>query len=341
MRRGPRRPPAAAWCRCNVRCCSPEDIERISRTFLDFAETPESKIFPNAAFGYWKVTVERPLRLHSRLTLKAIASLRFTSGDEEIRAALYEAFGDDLFTNCAAMMPAMEKRLADWGDDADEGEDEEGGGATKKGLPEKKKRKLLDPKTWEREGRLIEAATKLRELLGDQLFEDHNVFRDRVDAALKQAGIKLPAADLKQILRAVSWREETAPPVIAKVHKPGRVTADPLRGRFSASVYGRLSIVEYEPDADLRDTEQVPLLEEGGPENDGIATFIRREVLPYTPDAWIKEDATKVGYEVSFTRHFYKPQPLRTLEEISADILAIEREAEGLLDGLLKVGGRV
>jgi type I restriction enzyme M protein len=67
---------------------------------------------------------------------------------------------------------------------------------------------------------------------------------------------------------------------------------------------------------------------------------IRREVLPYTPDAWIKEDATKVGYEVSFTRHFYKPQPLRTLEEISAEILAVEKEAEGLLDGLLKVGRR-
>ena len=56
-------------------------------------------------------------------------------------------------------------------------------------------------------------------------------------------------------------------------------------------------------------------------------------------DAWIKEDATKIGYEVSFTRHFYKPQPLRMLEEISADILAIEKEAEGLLDGLLAVPG--
>jgi type I restriction enzyme M protein len=65
-----------------------------------------------------------------------------------------------------------------------------------------------------------------------------------------------------------------------------------------------------------------------------------RQVLPYTPDAWIKEDATKIGYEVSFTRHFYKPQPLRTLEEISADILAIEKEAEGLLDGLLKGGAK-
>ena len=93
---------------------------------------------------------------------------------------------------------------------------------------------------------------------------------------------------------------------------------------------GKPAIVEYEPDSDLRDTEQVPLLEEGG-----IEAFIRREVLPYTPDAWVNNDATKIGYEVSFTRHFYKPQPLRTLAEISADILAIEKEAEGLLDGLL------
>ena len=80
----------------------------------------------------------------------------------------------------------------------------------------------------------------------------------------------------------------------------------------------------------MRDTEQVPLLEEGG-----IEALIRREVLPYTPDVWIKEEATKIGYEISFTRHFHQPQPLRTLQEISADIRAIEKEAEGLLDGLL------
>jgi len=77
----------------------------------------------------------------------------------------------------------------------------------------------------------------------------------------------------------------------------------------------------------------VPLLEKGG-----IEAFIRREVLPYTPDAWINNDAARIGYEISFTRHFYKPQPLRTLAEISADILAIEKEAEGLLDGLLTTG---
>ena len=164
----------------------------------------------------------------------------------------------------------------------------------------------------------------LRKELGEMLFEDYNIFRGRVDAVLKQADIYLSAPDLKQILKAVSWRVETAPAVIAKVHKPGKAKADPLRGLFEAMVDGKQTIVEYEPDSDLRDTEQVPLLEEGG-----IEAFMRREVLPYTPDAWIKEDATKIGYEVSFTRHFYKPQPLRTLEEISADILAIEKESEG------------
>jgi len=60
--------------------------------------------------------------------------------------------------------------------------------------------------------------------------------------------------------------------------------------------------------------------------------------LPYMPDACIKADATKIGYEVSFSRHVYKEQPLRTLKAISADILAIEKEAEGFLDGLLKLG---
>jgi type I restriction enzyme M protein len=311
---------------------SPEDIERISRTFLEFKETPESKIFPNAAFGYWKVTVERPLRLHSQLSIKAIETLRFASGDEDLRATLYEEFGDDLFNDFATVSSALETRLIDWDGDEEDAGDEEGG-RVRKGLPEKKKKKLLDQRTWERDGRLIEIATMLREELGDALYEDHNNFRDRVDGALRNRAIKLSASDRKLILRAVSWRVETAPPVIASVHKPGKTKAEPLVGLFDATVNGKQAVVEYEPDSDLRDTEQVPLLEEGG-----IEAFIRREVLPYTPDAWIKQSATRIGYEVSFTRHFYKPQPLRSLEEIRADILTIEKEAEGLLDDLLKGG---
>jgi type I restriction enzyme M protein len=310
----------------------PDDIDRICRTFLEFKDTPESKIFPNAAFGYWKVTVERPLRLHSQLALKSIETLRFASGDEELRAALYEEFGDDLFSNFDRISAALEQRLANWGGDDDEGGDEDGS-AAKKGLPEKKRKKLLDAKTWERDGRLVEVAIALRETLGGGFFEDHNLFRDLVDGALKTAGTKLPTAELKLILKAVSWRVEDAPRVIAKIHKAGKVKADPLRGLFDAEVAGKACAVEFEPDSDLRDTEQVPLLEEGG-----IDAFIRREVLPYTPDAWVNPDATKIGYEISFARHFYKPQPLRTLAEIAADIVAAEKEAEGLLDGLLMAG---
>ena len=143
----------------------PDDIERICRTFLDFKETPESKIFSNAAFGYWKVTVERPLRLHSQLSLKAIKTLRFASGDDDLRAALFEEFGDALFNNFDAVAGAFDKRLADWGssvsEDSEGAEDEEGAD-TKKGLPEKKRKKLLDAKTWERDGRLVDVATSTR-----------------------------------------------------------------------------------------------------------------------------------------------------------------------------------
>ena len=89
-------------------------------------------------------------------------------------------------------------------------------------------------------------------------------------------------------------------------------------------------MVEYESDADLRDSEQVPLLEAGG-----VDAFVRREVLPHVADAWVDGSATRVGYEISFTRYFYKPQPLRTLDEIRADIEALERETRGLLGEIL------
>ena len=91
-------------------------------------------------------------------------------------------------------------------------------------------------------------------------------------------------------------------------------------------------MVEYERDNDLRDTEQAPLLEDGG-----IEAFLRREVLPYAPDAWYDPASVKVGYEISFTRHFYQPVPMRPLSEIMADIRALEQESDGLLAEI--VGG--
>jgi type I restriction enzyme M protein len=304
-----------------------DDIQRICDAFLAFKETPQSKIFPNAAFGYWKVKVERPLRLHSQLTRQRIETLRYASGDEDIRAALYDQLGDALFEQPATVRDRLEQLINDYGKGDSDDEDDEGGAETvRKSLPEARKRKLLNEATWKRDAQLIETATRLREALGDGLIEDHNLFLDRVDAALKKLGIKLNAADLKLIINAVSWRVEDAPAVIKKIHKPGKVQPDPLRGLFEAKIDGKTCVVEYEPDSELRDYEQIPLLEEGG-----IEAFIRREVLPYTPDAWLVEADTKIGYEVSFTRHFYQPPQLRTLAEISADILALEQETEGLL----------
>src|SRR5207249_4426162 len=117
--------------------------------------------------------------------------------------------------------------------------------------------------------------------------------------------------------------------VICKIHKRG-TELDALRGLFEATVDGKRCVVQYEPDPELRDTEQVPLLEEGG-----IEAFLRREVLPHAPDAWYDPGSVKTGYEISFTRYFYKPQPLRTLEQIRADILALEKETDGLLSEIL------
>ncbi|MBC7084186.1 MAG: SAM-dependent DNA methyltransferase [Firmicutes bacterium] len=204
---------------------SEEDIRRILDTFLKFEETEQSKIFPNAAFGYWKVTVERPLRL-----------------------------------------------------------------------------KGIDP----------ERAYTPKEI---------------------------------KALRETVERADDAPPVIKEIHKPG-TPPDPLRGLCEVVIGGKPRVVEYEPDTELRDSEQIPFLEcpachQPGylpsPEDQrtAIETFLRREVLPYAPDAWYDPASVKVGYEISFNRYFYKPKALRPLEQIRRDLLAVEKEAEGLLAEIL------
>ena len=184
---------------------STEDIDRICATFLDFEETEESKIFPNAEFGYWKVTVERPLRLVG-----------------------------------------------------------------------------IEP--------------------------------DRIYKAKETKDLKANAE-----------RSVDAPRLIKKIHRRG-VEPDPIHGLYEATIGGKPVVVEYEPDTDLRDTEQIPLLYDVG-----IEGFLLSEVLPYAPDAWYNADSVKIGYEISFTRHFYKPQPMRPLSEIMADMRAVEQESDGLL----------
>lgn len=81
-------------------------------------------------------------------------------------------------------------------------------------------------------------------------------------------------------------------------------------------------------DADLRDYETIPL-------KDSIKDYFRREVTPHLPTAWIDEAKSKVGYEINFTRYFYKYQPLRSLEQIREDILKMERETEGMIKDII------
>jgi type I restriction enzyme M protein len=83
-------------------------------------------------------------------------------------------------------------------------------------------------------------------------------------------------------------------------------------------------------DTDLTDTEQVPFTYEGG-----IQSFFDNEVLPYTESAWIDDKQTKIGYEISFTKYFYKPIALRPLEEIVGDIKKLEAETKGLLEKIV------
>ncbi|WP_054033618.1 type I restriction-modification system subunit M [Desulfatitalea tepidiphila] len=314
---------------------SDDQIKQICEMFLAFEETEQSKIFPNKAFGYWKIRVERPLRLHSQLTRKAIQRLRYASGDEDIRQALHEEFGDGLFEDFSSLREPVEQTLSDWSNNGNEDSDgdEDSDTPRRNTIPEKRRKKLLKGETWKRDKKLYDAARALREELGDDLFTDHNIFREAVSDGLNKLGITLSATEQKIILNGVSWRVEDAPPVIKRSHRPGKTEVDLLRGLYANPDGGSGLVLEYEPDSQLRDNEQVPLLEEGG-----IEAFFRREVLPYVPDAWIDESTTKLGYEISFTRHFYKPPEIRPLEEIKADLLKLQEEGEGLLETI--VGGK-
>ena len=99
------------------------------------------------------------------------------------------------------------------------------------------------------------------------------------------------------------------------------------------NVSGKPRVAECEPDPDQRENEQVPLLEVGG-----IEAFLRREVMPYAPDAWYNPTSVKVGYEISFARYFYKQKPMRMREEIRADIVALEKETKGQLESIIEGG---
>lgn len=310
------------------------DIRRILDLYLGEAQetdssTDQSKWFDTQDFGYWKITVERPLRLKSQLKTSAIDTLRFFFFNDTATTEIYAEHGDKLYTSFAKLKPEIEAWLKGGSEDDDDAEDgDEEGTHAKKAVPEKRRKRLLDATTWQRDKGLLDLALLAQKVLGDAVFDDHNVFRAEFDIAMKAHDKKLTAADKKAIFKAVSWRDDTAPPVVAKRHKLKASDAfiPSFDGRYFIETGKHREVVWYEPDADLRDTEQVPLKELGG-----IDAFFEREVLPHAPDAWIDGEKTQIGYEISFARYFYKPTPLRPLDDIRADILKLEQQTEGLL----------
>ena len=242
---------------------SEEHIRAICDLVVNPVETEKSKIFPNEAFGYWKVTVDRPLRLAAHLS-----------------PARLERFD----RTCAK---AKEEPLAN-------------------------------------------LANRMAETLGAGPHLDFNAFMDACDTDADKHGVKLTAKRKKLLQSELCDTSADAAPVLKKVHKPGKTTPDPIHGLFEAEVNGKTCVVEYESDTTLRDTEQVPLLEEGG-----IEAFIKREVLTFVSDAWIDSSKSQIGYEISFSRNFYRQAAMRAMEEIKADIYALEQETEGLLEQIV------
>ena len=146
---------------------SAEDLQRICETFLAFEETEESKIFPNEAFGYWKITVERPLRLAVDLSQEQRARFR------------------------AACKEAKEEPLAN-------------------------------------------VADRVAEALGKGPHLDFNIVMDAVEEDAKAHGVKLTAKRKKLLQTLLAQRGETAEPVLKKVHKPGKMEVDPMRGLYAS-----------------------------------------------------------------------------------------------------------
>lgn len=242
----------------NKNCELTKEIrEQIVDIYLKFEENEYCKIFNNEEFGYWKITVERPLRLKIEINNEKLENFKKVAEEAKDIAAyslVYELYNES----------------------------------------------------------------------GKDIFYDYNDFEELLRDIANRKDEKLPSKRVKLIRKFFGTRDEEAKRVVKKVLKKQRENA--LNGKFKLGN----DMVEFEVDTDLRDTEQIPLNYDGG-----IEKFFENEVLPYAPDAWIDNGKTQIGYEISFTKYFYKPVKLRSIDEIVADIKVLEAETDGLLNEII------
>jgi type I restriction enzyme M protein len=230
---------------------SAAQIDEITRLYGDFAENEKVKIFPNEAFGFLRITVERPLRLLWEITDETINRVMAAKAIQKIPGEVQEGL-----------------------------------------------RELLEP----HRGTQFDTQRDLAKALG---------------SAITALGLAGPVQ--KAAWSALAVRNDEAPLLTNRKGEP-------------------------DPDPDLRDNENVPLpaVRVGFVEDPAerfaaleyrtaIGDYVRDEVLPYVPDAWVDHTKTKIGYEIPFTRHFYKYVPPRPLQQIDAEIQALEDEIQELL----------
>ncbi|MFM2197006.1 MAG: hypothetical protein RLZZ505_438 [Verrucomicrobiota bacterium] len=299
-------------------------IGQITRAYLDLLDTGKqsvdglkSQVFDNKEFGYWKVTVERPLRKSAQFTAERIAPLRFDKSLAAEMEWIFSQWGEDVYHK--GFLAGKKEAIQRW---LDHEQIELKGTSLKK---------LLDPKLWAARRELWEIAGKLHQQLGAETWNDFTACTEDVKAALRKLKLKPGAPQLKQILDAVSWRDPEAAPIVAKELDLEIGTGEQrLAARTWYPVIEDGSATLYEPDSELRDTENIPLLYPGG-----IAAYFHKEVLPHVPDAWIDDSKTVIGYEISFNKYFYVHQPLRDLAEVVQEIRDLEKETDGLLEKIL------
>ncbi len=283
------------------------------------------KIFERHAFGYRRITIERPLRLSAQFTPERLAVLRFDSGKlGPAMQRLYEAFGegwdDETYGDFSEVEPEARSLIkAEFAE-----------------LKEKQIKDVLSPKIWRAQKELLEKAEAVAAAVGDAQHDDWNVFSGVVEKAGKKAGVSLDAKEKKQLEAAITWTNPDAEPVVKKVVKSGK--ANPMYGAFEY----KGKVVTFQPDSGLRDSEDVPLTAEtarGAKVDAENEAYFEREVAPHVADAWIdasKKDARDdgvgiVGYEIPFNRHFYQYEPPRSLEEIDADLDVLSKEIMEML----------
>lgn len=260
---------------------TPEIREEIMQIFMNMEENEVSRIFSNEEFGYWSITVERPLRQRVNVNIETI---------KETLSMFNVLYGvdvnheeDDIPTVSPADIFSFTEKNPNV-------------------------RTIKMPKTWgqiEFEKVYHMYMKALIDLMQTEPYMSYNDFVTRLynNPHIKNSGTKFKKFE------DFMYPLLTKDPEAEIVYEKGKPVVD----------------------TELRDTEIVPFTYEGG-----IEGFMQKEVLIYAPDAWVDKRKTQIGYEISFTKYFYKPVELRKMSEILAELNALEQQADGMMANIME-----